>query len=155
KRIDLDGDFAFDALSSDGASLYLIENLATPGLGYKVRCYDLRAGTLLPGAVVDKTAISETMRGTRSTTVVSPSGQWVYSLYLNEAGGPFIHALNLTDRWSVCIFLPKAGKDDWEKQLLWSLAQTQDGRTIYAANGALGTIAVMDTNNMNIRRTVT
>jgi DNA-binding beta-propeller fold protein YncE len=159
-RIDLDGDFAFDAISPDGGSLYLIEHVtasgtATPDLGYKVRCFDLRVGALLPGVVVDKTTATEIMRGTRSTTVVSPNGQWDYSLYLRETGGPFIHALNLTDRYAVCIFLPKTGPDDWEQQLLWSLALTKDGRTLYAANGALGMVSVIDVDSQSLRRTVT
>ncbi len=123
KYVNLDGDFSFDALSNDGASLYLIETLpptgtATPGLGYKVRLYDMRTATLQPGVIVDKTAIAQTMSGTRQSSMVSPDGQWVYSLYLNQAKGPFIHMLNLNGRFSVCIFLPTTDKEDIAKQLL-------------------------------------
>lgn len=160
KYVDLNGDFSFDALSNDGASLYLIETLpptgtATPGLGYKVRLYDVRTATLQPGVVVDKTAIAQTMSGTRQSTVVSPDGQWVYSLYLNQAKGPFIHMLNLNGRFSVCIFLPTTDKEDIAKQLLWSLAQTRDGQRLYAVNGALGIVSEVDPNQLQVRRTVT
>jgi outer membrane protein assembly factor BamB len=158
--VDLDGNFSFDAVSNSGASLYLIETVphestATPGLGYKVRLYDLNTATLQPGVVVDKTAIAETMSGTRQSSMISPDGQWVYSLYLNQAKGPFIHMLNLNDRYAICVFLPTTSKEDLEKQLLWSLAQTRDGKTLYAVNGALGVVAEVDTTGFSVRRTVT
>lgn len=157
KPIELDGNFTFDALSNDGASLYLIETLprdgtATPGLGYKVRLYDLSADMLQPGVVVDKTAIAQTMSGTRQSAIASPDGQWVYSLYLNQAKGPFIHMLNLNGRYAVCVFLPTTAKEDWEKQLLWSLAQSRDGQRLYAVNGALGVVADVDVNQLSVRR---
>jgi len=162
KRVELDGNFAFDALSSNGASLYLLETVPrdststpTPGLGYKVRLYDLTTGVLQPGVVVDKTAIAETMSGTRQSSVVSADGQWVYSLYLNQAKGPFIHMLNLDGRFAICVFLPTTGKEDFEKQLLWSLAQTKDGRSLYAVNGALGIVAEVDPAQLSVRRSVT
>ncbi len=160
KRIELDGNFAFDAISNDGASLYLIEMLpqggtSTSGVGYKVRLYDLTTGALQPGVVVDKTAIAQTMSGTRQSSVISADGQWVYSLYLNQAKGPFIHMLNLDGRFAVCVFLPTTGKEDFEKQLLWSLAQTKDGRSLYAVNGALGIIAEVDPAQLSVRRSVT
>lgn len=160
KPVELDGNFTFDALSNDGRSLYLIETLPenptnTPGIGYKVRLYDLTTATLLPGVVVDKTAIAETMKGTRQSSVASVDGQWVYSLYLNEAGGPFIHMLNLGERFAICVFLPKTAKEDWEKQLLWSLAQSRDGTHLYAVNGALGIVADVDPAQLRVRRTDT
>jgi len=162
KRVELDGNFAFDALSSNGASLYLLETVPrdststpTPGLGYKVRLYDLTTGVLQPGVVVDKTAIAETMSGTRQSSVVSADGQWVYSLYLNQAKGPFIHMLNLDGRFAICVFLPTTGKEDFEKLLLWSLAQTKDGRSLYAVNGALGIVAEVDPAQLSVRRSVT
>jgi hypothetical protein len=160
KRVDLDGTFLFDALSNDGVSLYLIETLprdstATSGLGYKVRVYDLNIGVLQPGVVVDKTAIAQTMSGIQHSSVISPDGQWVYSLYLNQAKGPFIHALNLDGRFAFCIFLPTTGKEDVAKQTLWSLAQTPDGRGLYAANGGLGVVADVDIAQLTVRRTAT
>ncbi len=162
KRVELDGNFAFDALSSNGASLYLLETVPrdgtstpAPGLGYKVRLYDLATGILQPGVVVDKTAIAQTMSGTRQSSVVSADGQWVYSLYLNQAKGPFIHMLNLDGRFAICVFLPTTGKEDFEKQLLWSLAQTADGRSLYAVNGALGIVAEVDPAQLSVRRSVT
>ncbi len=161
KRVELDGVFAFDALSSNGASLYLLETVprdstsaSIPGLGYKVRLYDLTTGVLQLGVVVDKTAIAQTMSGTRQSSIVSADGQWVYSLYLNQAKGPFIHMLNLDGRFAICVFLPTTGKEDFERQLLWSLAQTKDGRSLYAVNGALGIVAEVDPAQLSVRRSV-
>ncbi len=39
--------------------------------------------------------------------------------------------------------------------MLWSLALTKDGRTLYAANGALGMVSVIDADSQSLRRTAT
>jgi len=63
---------------------------------------------------------------------------------MNNSHGPFIHALNLNDRFAICIDLPAQGKDDAEKQMFWSLAVSPNGKTLYAANGALGLVSEID-----------
>lgn len=153
KDVDLDGNFWFDAVSDDGTSLYLIENLP-PILPYqyRVRLYDLSRGALQEGAIADKTG-TEIMSGSRTASHVAPDGSWLYSLYLNQAKGPFIHALNLTQRYAECIFLPPDGKEDYEKLMLWSTALSSDGRTLYAANGALGLAATIDLTRLQVTRT--
>jgi YVTN family beta-propeller protein len=154
-KITLDGNFWLDALADDGAALYLIENLPpVDPTHYQVRLYDLGKKVLQPGAIADKSG-SEVMSGTRWSSLPSPDGTWLYSLYLNQASGPFIHALNLADRFAFCIDLPATGKGDFEKQLLWSMAMTPDGRTIHAANGALGLIAEVNLGQLRVARTAT
>jgi hypothetical protein len=150
----LAGNFWFDALSNDGAALYLIENLEGNGQSkYQVRHYDVSARSLDPQIVVGK-GESPVMSGTRQAAVASPNGEWLFSLYLNSSHGPFIHALNLQNRFAICIDLPAQGKEDWEKQLFWSLTRTSDGGSIYAANGALGIVAEIDTSQLRMRRSV-
>ena len=143
-RVVLNGPFSFDAISNDGDRLYLIESLAAfqPG-HYRVRLYDIGAGSLDPHVIVDKREIgSASMTGTRISGVFAPDGGWQYSLYMNERKGAFIHALNLDASFAWCIDLPPGG--DQSKQMMWSLAITPDGRSLYAVNPTLGKVARID-----------
>ena len=144
--ISLPGSFEVDALYARGDSLYLIEHLQPADSGnYQVRVYDLDKGKLLPEVLGDglKQVVS-TMSGTSLQQVISSDGRWAYSLYLNQEHGPFIHALNMAERWSYCIFLPDLEKDDLSRQLFWSIALSSDGQRLYAANGALGILREYD-----------
>lgn len=153
KPIEIEGDFWFDALSNDGSSLYLIENLAYTREGrYQVRAYNVQAGTLDPQVIVAKGA-TQIMQGVRQMAIASPTGEWLYSLYLRNANGPFIHALNLQSRFAVCIELPKQDTGDWEKQLFWAMAMAPEGNAVYVANGALGVVAEMDPSEFRVKRT--
>ncbi|HZQ35140.1 MAG TPA: hypothetical protein VFD32_04350 [Dehalococcoidia bacterium] len=162
RLVHLAGSFTFDALSDDGASLFLIERThpeQTGSLDYRVRRYDLAAGALDPTVVVEKGGPEE-MRGLRLTAVAAPGGDALYSLYTNGADGAFVHALSLSGRFAVCIDLPNppaptpaAGSEAQEDlRLAWSLALTTDGRTLYAANSASGQIVVIDLNQYSVRR---
>ncbi len=155
RLVTLDNNFWFDAISNDGHTLYLIERLSTPDpASYQVRLYDLVQGKLLPDAIADKTD-TEDMSGYRLSSIASLDGKWLYSLYGRNSEGPFIHALNLTDRFAVCIDLPSQWKETGEKALLWSLAMTADGKTLYAVNAALGFVAQVDTAQLTVQRTAT
>ncbi len=145
--LDIDGPYEFDGISNDGAALYLIQYLSSPSLSqaasYLVRYYNLATGALDPQPVVAK-GEDQVMAGTHHTSVAAPGGAWRYSLYMNNSYGPFIHALNLPGRFAICVDLPKAGKEDQEKQMFWSMAISRDGKTLYAANGALGLVTELD-----------
>lgn len=153
KLIGLDGNFWFDAVSDDGKALYLIENVSLdPPTRYQVRVYDVPRNQLQPGPIADKTG-SRVMQGFRQSSVFSPDGTWLYSLYLNQVKGPFIHALNLAQRYAVCLDLPSEGKDDFERRLLWSTAMSPNGAALYAANGSLGLAAALDLTQLRVIRT--
>lgn len=155
KHFELDGNFWFDAISDDGASLYLIEYLAPEQQNrYQVRLFHTGTAALDPQVVVAK-GEDPAMRGIRQIALASPAGSWLYSLYLNDEHGPFIHALDLSTRVAVCIDLPKQGKDAWEQQLLWSLAMSKDGKRLYAVNGALGVVAEVGLDGLQVKRTAT
>ncbi len=157
RRVELDGNFRFDALSNDGSRLYLLEYfLAQPG-SYRVRSYDVAGGRLQPGVVIDKTRSPAAMTGTRLNGVASLDGEWLFSLYINGPSGPFIHALNLDGGFAWCINLPATATDDSARQLLWSLAMSRDGRTLYAVNGDLGLVTQLNVGRQppGIRRTAT
>lgn len=103
--VTLPGDFSFDAISPDGASLYLI-NYTSPRdpTDYEVRAYDTAAGRLLNRPIVDPSESDEQMRGYPMARVVSPDGRWAYTLY-DSSEHPFVHALDTARRTAVCIDL--------------------------------------------------
>src|SRR5207248_6504498 len=88
--------YAFDAISDNGESLYLIEHLV--GTLYRVRVLDVRSGLLLPGAIIDVKQLASTadangvMNGTYTSSTAGPNGQWFFSVYLHPAMGPYVHA---------------------------------------------------------------
>lgn len=134
RRVDLTGDFRYDAVSNDGQRLYLIQYLN--GRDYNVRLFDLVGGMLDANIVVDKADGNQAMTGLRLGGVYQPDGSWLYSMYVRENGAPFIHALSLDGPFAFCLDLPGSGVD-----LHWSLAMSRDGSRLYAANGALGIVA--------------
>jgi hypothetical protein len=106
-RFTLHGNFSFDALSPDASRLYLIQRVdANDYSRYVVRSYDVRTHRLLPGRVADRTQRSWVMQGSSTTRTQSADGRWVYTLYTNPGGYPFIHALDTVRGVAHCIGLP-------------------------------------------------
>jgi len=112
--VSLKGDFAFDALSPDGRRLYLIQHV-DPGdpsqLRYVVRALDVPTLRLLPGRIADRTQKSWIMRGAAVTRTTSPGGRWVYTLYDDPGGYPFVHALDTVRGVAHCVGLPWTGAE--------------------------------------------
>jgi hypothetical protein len=103
----LRGTFAFDAVSPNGKRLYLTEHVSANNASrYVVRAYDLTRDRLLPGRIADRTQKSWVMQGDALTRTMSPGGRWVYTLYDNYGGYPFIHALDTVRGVAHCIGLP-------------------------------------------------
>jgi hypothetical protein len=108
----LNGTYAFDALSPSGSMMYLIQHKTTQDLEhYIVRGYDLRSHTLLPQRIADKTQKSWVMQGWAVTRATSPTGRWVYTLYANPGGYPFVHALDTVKGVAHCVGLPWPATD--------------------------------------------
>jgi len=104
--IALKGDWSYDAISPDAATLYLTQTLNRQATRYAVRAYDLRAQRLLEEPVVDPSEPDEPLRGWPATRTTGPGGRWEYTLYAGS-NEPFIHALDTVQRTSICIDLPK------------------------------------------------
>lgn len=103
----LNGTYAFDALSPNGSMMYLIQHQTTQDVNhYIVRGYNLRTHTLLPRRIADKTQESWVMQGWAVTRATSPNGRWVYTLYANPGGYPFVHALDTVRSVAHCVGLP-------------------------------------------------
>jgi hypothetical protein len=76
-HVRLRGDFSFDAISPDGATMFLVHYLSrTDPTRYEVRAFDLRRMRLRPGAIVDPHEPGEAMRGMPLTRTTSPDGRW-------------------------------------------------------------------------------
>jgi WD40 repeat protein len=142
----LPGSFTYDVLSPDGSVLYLLEYLESDHSGsYQVRALDLDLGRLRQELVVDKVTLRSAMEGHPVAQLLDTDGRISYTVYHNDHHGPFIHALNTTDGTAICIDLPKEGRDDHAAGRYWGLALSPDGRTLFAANAALGLAAAIDT----------
>ena len=135
--IALKGTFGFDALSPDGSKLYLIQHTSTQDIQhYIVRAYDLNARKLLPGRVADKTQRSWVMQGWAVDRVSTAGGRWVYTLYANPGGYPFVHALDTVRGIAHCVGVPWRGDNNepWSMRLV-----LHDDRKRLAVNRAGGT----------------
>jgi hypothetical protein len=107
RRLTLGGAFAFDALSPDGATMYLTQHASRAHITrYTVRAYDVRAGRLLPGVIADKTNHEWRMDGLPAARLQTSDGAFAYTLYQGGEDGAFIHALDTRRRSARCIDLP-------------------------------------------------
>jgi hypothetical protein len=102
--ISLQGTFAFDALSPDGKKLYLIQHSSAEDLQhYVVRMYDLSENALVPGRIADRAQKSWVMSGWPAARATTSDGRWVYTLYSNPGGFPFVHALDTMRGVAHCV----------------------------------------------------
>ena len=125
----LRGDFSFDALSPDAKTLYLIQHVSQQDVfKYLVRAYDLRTNRLLPRVIADRRQQGWIMRGLPMKRLASPDGRWAYTLYSQDGGTPFVHALDAARQNAVCIGIP------------WSGSQEPLARAVLALDGGKLTI---------------
>jgi hypothetical protein len=125
----LNGDFAYDALSPDGNTLYLIQHVDENNTNrYVVRSYNLSTHTLAPGRIADKTQQGWVMEGSAVSRTTSGDGRMVYTMYMRPGGYPFVHALDSVQRTAHCIGLPWHG--DQAPLANATLALTDRGGTL-------------------------
>ncbi len=149
----LDGEFEVETLSAEGTRLFLIQHLGRPKpQRYVVRLYDVSRSTLRPQPLRDPT-IRGLMTGYAWSGIASPNGRWLLTLYLDTARRHgFIHSLDLVRNRAVCIGLPTLhGRFESLKQ--YSLTLSPDGKTVFAANPALGVVAAVDLAKQRVVRT--
>jgi hypothetical protein len=120
REIVLPGDFGFDALSPDGHTLFLIQRVSARNIyRYVVRAYDLEQNRLLPQRIADRTQRGWVMQGYPMARATSADGRFVYTLYQNPGGTPFVHALDAVKLSAHCIGVPWKGGSD--QNALWNL----------------------------------
>lgn len=149
REFELHGSWAYDAVSPDGSTLFLIEYLAAGSSPrYKVRALDAVSGRLAPGAIVDRRDDEVLMRGQPVARVNGSRGRWAYTLYARAARPPFVHALDTVKREAFCIDLPLNLR--LQKQMNLRLSATRNG-DLHVRNGAGRTVVVVDTERLSVR----
>ena len=145
--VELGGNWEAEAVSNDGRRLYLVEHLQQ---GYRVRLYDLAAHELDPTPLRVK-GEAPLMNGLAWASVASPDGHWLLTLFLTGEGKAAVHTLDLTGRSAVCVELPSA--QDFNLIQRYALVLSPDGKTVWAANDALGAVARIDLATRTVTRT--
>jgi hypothetical protein len=142
--ITLKGSFSYDAISPDGATIYLIEYLSQPpSVRYRVRALDVATGRLAPGAIVDKREPGP-MQGYPLARASAQGGGWAFTLYRKDAGHAFVHALDTRNRTAVCIDLP------WRIGAAATVRMGMSGARLVLRQPAVGTLATIDTRTMRV-----
>jgi hypothetical protein len=160
--VNLKGHFAFDAISPDGSTIYLIhylsENTGLPKLThYEVRAYDVKSGRLLPEPIVDPDEAEERMEGLPLSRAMSPDGRWAYTLYDGSGKELFIHALDTVAGRAVCVDLPQLSDLQRRFYYLLQLQTAEKGRQLVVLRRRPGpkptrALLSVDTRSFEIRR---
>jgi hypothetical protein len=151
--VTLRGDFSFDAISPSGSWLYLVQYLSRRDpTRYAVRAYDVQAGRLVPGPIVDPTEPDERMGGYPLARAWSPDRRWAYTLYDGGGEEPFVHALDTSGRTARCIDLGAlAGRNDLSGLRLG----LRGGGATLAVRDARGVpVTLIDTRTFSVREPV-
>jgi hypothetical protein len=155
-RFSLRGAYGFDALSPDGATMYLIHNFFDKRRRgrYEVRALDLESGRLQPGAIVDPEEPDERMQGSPVSRVASPDGRWSYTLYTGEE--TFLHALDTVRGRAVCVDLPQLDDFSLREPFQLRLRLSEDGSKILlfsrdTVDAPDGTLLAIDTGSFDVR----
>lgn len=143
----LAGRFTFDALSTDGRRLYLVEHRPPAGSeNYRVRLFNLRTGKLRPQPIADKANLETDMTGAPKARATTASGEWVFTLY-RGAHHSFVHALNVNKAYALCLELPPCsctGDGAWSLTLsanetrLQAVAGSRDDTATFNLRAELG-----------------
>jgi hypothetical protein len=147
----LRGSFSYDALSPDGARLYLIQHVSRQDVSeYAVRAYDLDRGRLLRRVIADRRTWGPTMHGYPVTRTTSADGRWAYTLYMSASGVPFVHALDTVKARARCIDIPWQGSQDD----VWSLTLRLAGggrKLVVSLRNFATPVAVVDTRTLRVQ----
>jgi hypothetical protein len=141
----LRGWFDVDAVANDGRRIFLIQYV---NAGYLIRFYDLDRAQLATRVLTER---GKPMAGTAWGAVSSPDGRRVMTLYLRGDHVAEVHTLDLVRGTAVCIDLPRGSAAALRS---YTLALGRDGRTLYAANPALGVVATVDLRALRVVRVV-
>lgn len=135
-------DFTLDAISPDGQTLYLLQQLHDAEHHYYVRAFSVASNELEANIIVDKTEVNEKqMTGQAVTRQMLADGTVAHTLYVNPAENTaFIHILPLEGTTPIarCIDLPGTAALNVLKY--YTLSVSKSGLYLYAANAVLGTV---------------
>ena len=145
----LAGKFEVETISADGKRLFLIQHL--DARRYLVRLYDVHRARLKTQAL-RASGEGAPMVGYAWNGIGSPDGSWLLTLYLNTRHNhAFVHALNLDRSEAACLDLP-SGNGSLDLLKGYTLTLSPNGKTLYAANPALGVVAAIDLRTLKTTR---
>ncbi len=166
RTYDLPGNVEPEMFSSDEDGLFVLQ--FEPPLdptGYAVRRLDLATGEV-KDTDSPQVELNPRMRGRARAQVLDPQGTFLFTLYtVPNDGQPvydaeadedspryaFVHAINLDEEWSFCIFLPPPmGTVD---EAAVGLGLTPDGSELVVADAGSATVARIDTAELEVTRT--
>jgi hypothetical protein len=151
-QIVLNGTFSFDALSPDGSKLYLVQHTSAQDIQhYIVRGYDLAAHVLMPGRIADKAQKSWVMKGWTIDRVTTANGRWVYTLYANPGGFPFVHALDTVRGVAHCVGVPWPQSDSNQSKV-FNFQLSLRGKMLVIKQGSGSTYRVVNTTNWHVSK---
>jgi hypothetical protein len=136
--------WGFDALSGD--KLYLLQYLKN---GYVVRLYDLATNRLDPQPLKDASE-SAVINGVPWVRQSSPDGRYLFTLYITSTGKSMVHQLDVRAAVAKCIDLPGSG--DFNAGTSYTLTNSPDGRTLWAAATGYGKVVAIDVAGSRVRQ---
>ena len=143
-----------EAVSADDTNVFVLQYLpADAPAGYQVRRLDVSTGEL-HNVRTDDSDLDKPMAGRARTQVLSPDGTRLYTLYVVSGAAPtdpgyaFVHVLDLVNKEAFCVDLPLPFGSDGSSSYAVTIAP--DGGTVYAVDGAHGSIATLDTHTLAI-----
>jgi hypothetical protein len=145
KTIRLRGVWSFDAISPDGATIYAIEyRMSANPPSYRVRAVDAVSGRVRAGAIVDKRAPGEVMRGSPVTRVEAAGS--AYTLYARPNGTVFVHALDTRHGAAACIDLP------WDATTngIWNVRLSVASGILRLRQRGVGTLASVELDGLRV-----
>jgi hypothetical protein len=148
--LSLPGHFAFDAISPDGAVVYVLE-YRDADRAYFVRSVDTHTGKLDEAVIVDKREADELMAGIPIGQRQDGKGT-VYTLYQGPEH-PFVHMLLTADKAAFCIDLPSAWGHDESNAAAWGVTISTDARNLFVANTTLGVAGEVNLESLEVVRT--
>jgi hypothetical protein len=149
KRLTLAGQWAYDAMSPDGRTLYATQYLGTgANPRYQVRSVSLTSGRPVGAPLVDEREPDEEMNGAPWARVRSANGAWAYTLYAKPNGTGFVHALDTARRRAFCVDLP--WRTSAQRLAAVRLSLAKGGRTLELAGPGERRLAIVDTTTFKV-----
>jgi hypothetical protein len=149
KRLTLAGQWAYDAMSPDGRTLYATQYLGTgANPRYQVRSVSLISGRPVGAPLVDEREPDEEMNGAPWARVRSANGAWAYTLYAKPNGTGFVHALDTARRRAFCVDLP--WRTSAQRLAAVRLSLAKGGRTLELAGPGERRLAIVDTTTFKV-----
>ena len=151
--ISLPGAFEYDAISPDGATVYVVEHLPAPPVAhYQVRAVDVASGRLREGVVVDKANVDEEMGGYPIAQVRRRRRHGVHAVPRRRAP---VHPCPQYDRWLGTVHRPTGHVAPTATPRAWTGGSCEpvDREHLVAANATLGMAVDISIADLAVSRT--